>query len=242
MPRGCGRRRSRICSPCSTATARRRASSAARCATRCWASRSAKSTLPPPRCRPEVIRRARGGGLQGGADRDRARHRHRGRPRAAVRGHDPARGRRDLRAPCEGGVRPRLETRCRAPRLHHERAVGRARRHGLRLCRRARRRRGAARALHRRRRHAHRRRLSAHPAFLSLSCRLWRGRARPGRACRLHRRARRPRPIVARARPHGADQAAARQARGADARRDDGSQDCSIGCSAACRCSPVMPT
>ena len=42
----------------------------------------------------------------------------------AVRSHHPARGRRDVRAPCHGGVRPRLEARRRAARLHHERAVG----------------------------------------------------------------------------------------------------------------------
>ena len=39
------------CSPCSTATARRRAWSAARCATRCSACRMATSTSPPRRCR-----------------------------------------------------------------------------------------------------------------------------------------------------------------------------------------------
>ena len=76
-----------------------------------------------------------------------------------------------------------------------------------RLCRRACRHRGAARALHRRGGEAHRRRLSSHPAVLSLSRRLWRGRARPGRGRRLHRRPRRPWPTVARAHPHGAGQA-----------------------------------
>ena len=50
MPAGCASGRSRGCSPCSIATARRRAWSAARCATRCSASRSATSTSPPPRC------------------------------------------------------------------------------------------------------------------------------------------------------------------------------------------------
>ena len=48
---GCAKARWRGCSQCSTATARRRAWSAARCATRCSASRSATSTSPPPRCR-----------------------------------------------------------------------------------------------------------------------------------------------------------------------------------------------
>ncbi len=167
----------------------------------------------------EVIRRVRGGRLQGGADRHRARHRHRRRRRAAVRSHDLARRRRDVRAPCQSGLRPRLEARRRAPRLHHERAVGLPRRHHLRLCGRARRHRGAARALHRRRGDAHRRGLSAHPAVLPLPRRLWRGRARPARPRRLHRRPRRPRAVVARARAHGGAQAPRRQARGADARR-----------------------
>ena len=51
MPHGSRRRRCATCSPRSTVTARRRASSAARCATRCSASRTATSTSPPPRCR-----------------------------------------------------------------------------------------------------------------------------------------------------------------------------------------------
>src|SRR6516162_2331430 len=45
---------------------------------------------------------------------------------------------------------------------------------------------------------------------------------RPAGPRRLHRRARRPRAIVARARAHGGVQAARCQARGADARSDDG--------------------
>ena len=47
-----------------------------------------------------------------------------------------ARGRRDRRASRQGRVRPRLAARCGAPRLHHERALGHARRHDPRLCRR----------------------------------------------------------------------------------------------------------
>ena len=109
------------------------------------------------------------------------------------------------------------KTRRRAARLHHERALGRARRHGLRLCRRARRSQRAPRALHRRCEPAHRGRLSAHPALLPLSRGL---RQRPsGRRgpCRLHRRARRARAALARARAHGNAEAAGGAAR--DSRR-----------------------
>ena len=70
--------------------------------------------------------------------------------RPSVRGDDAAQGHRDVRPPRQGRVRPRLEGRRRAARLHHERAVGDGRRHGARLRRRARRSQGAPRALHRR--------------------------------------------------------------------------------------------
>ena len=134
-------------------------------------------------------------------------------------------------------VRARLEARRRAARLHHERAVALARRHGARLCRRARRSRGAPRALHRRAGNAHRRGLSAHPALLPLPRLLRRGRARRRRPACRDRRARRARAAVARARAHGADEAAARAARGAGARRDGGSRPARARCSAACRIS-----
>ena len=56
---------------------------------------------------------------------------------------------------------------------------------------------------------AHRGRLSAHPALLPFPCRLRQQRSsRSGRACRLHRRPRRARPALARARAHGDDEAA----------------------------------
>ena len=171
----------------------------------------------------EVIRPRRGRRLQGGADRHRARHRHRRRRGPPVRGDDAARGCRDLWPPCQGRLRARLAARRRAARLHHERALGRARRHGPRSCRRPRRYRGAARALHRRSRPAHRRGLSAHPALLPLPRRLWRRRARCRRARRLHRGARGPRRAFARARAHGDAQAPAGDPRGADAGGDDGS-------------------
>ena len=109
---------------------------------------------------------------------------------AAVRGHDLARGYRDLWPQGQGRVRPRLGSRRGAARFHHQRAVGRCRRRRARLCRRARRYRSPSRALHRRCRPAHRRGLSAHPAFLPHSCRLRSGRTRPRRISRLHRRAR----------------------------------------------------
>ena len=144
----------------------------------------------------------RAGRLQGGADRHRARHHHGDRERQAVRGHDAARGCRDLRAPRQSGVRPRLAARRRAPRLHHEWAVGHGRRHGPRLCRRARRPQGAARAFHRRGRDPHRRGLSAHPAVLPLPRGVRPRPPRPRRPTCLHRWPRRPRSTVARAHPH----------------------------------------
>ena len=65
---------------------------------------------------------------------------------------------------------------------------------------------------------AHRRGLSAHPALLPLSRRLWAWAARCRGACRLHRRARRSRAIVARAGADGVAQASAGAARDARAR------------------------
>ena len=106
------------------------------------------------------------------ADRHRARHRDAGRRRAAVRGHDAARGYRDLRPQGQGRIRPRLGAGRRAARLHHQRPVGRCRGRGARPRRRARRYRGEARALHRRPRPADRRGLSAHPPVLPHSRRL----------------------------------------------------------------------
>ena len=122
------------------------------------------------------------------ADRHRARHRDAGRRGPSVRSHDAARGHRDLRPQGQGRVRPRLGARRRAARLHHQRPVGRRRRRGARPCRRARRYRGAARALHRRSRPAHCRGLSAHPPLLPHPRRLWRRRAGSRRLSRLHRR------------------------------------------------------
>ena len=55
---------------------------------------------------------------------------------AAVRGHDVARGYRDVRPQGEGRVRPRLGARCAAARFHHQRPVGRRRRRRARSCRR----------------------------------------------------------------------------------------------------------
>ena len=78
-----------------------------------------------------------GGRHQERADRYRARHRDAGGRRAAVRGHDAARGYRDVRPQGQGGVRPRLGRRCRAARLHHQRPVGRRRWRRARLRRRA---------------------------------------------------------------------------------------------------------
>ena len=60
-------------------------------------------------------------------------------------------------------------------------------------------------------------------------------------ACR-DRGARRARTVLARARAHGADEAAARAARGAGARRDGGGGAARVACSAACRISQASPT
>ncbi len=84
-------------------------------------------------------------------------------------------------------------------------------------------------------RKAHRRGLSAHPALLPLPRRLWPWAARCRGACRLHRRARRSRAIVARAGADGIAQAAAGAARDAGARVDGG------GRAAACRCWAAFP-
>ena len=65
----------------------------------------------------------RGRGLQGGADRHRARHRHGGDRRPPVRGDDACARTSRPSAATRRCVRPRLEARRRAPRLHHERAV-----------------------------------------------------------------------------------------------------------------------
>ena len=114
------------------------------------------------------------GGLQGRSDRHRARHGHRRDRQASFRGNDAAQGRRNLWPACQGRIRPRLESRRRAARLHDQRAVRDARWHRLRLCRRPRRSCSSPRAVHRRPRKTHRGRLLAHFAVLPLSRRLWR--------------------------------------------------------------------
>ncbi len=69
---------------------------------------------------------------------------------------------------------------------------------------------------------AHRRRLSARAALLPFPRRLRLERSsRRRRACRLHRRPRRARSVVARTRAHGDDEAGGGAARGADADRHD---------------------
>ena len=126
----------------------------------------------------EVDPPRQGGRHQMRADRHRPRHGHAGRRCASVRGHDLARGYRDLWPQGQGCVRPRLGSRCGTARLHHQRAFRRCRRHRARPCRRACRYRSQARALHRRCQPAHRRGLFAHPALLPHACRL-RRRASP---------------------------------------------------------------
>ena len=113
----------------------------------------------------EVIRRADGRGLQGGADRHRARHRHGRRRRPSVRGDDAARGRRDLRPPRQGRASAATGRRDAERRDFTMNALfGLGRRHRARLCRRACRSRRAARALHRRARR------SASPRTICASC------------------------------------------------------------------------
>ncbi len=85
----------------------------------------------------EVIRRVIGGRLESGSDRNRSWHRHCDHRRQAIRGDDIAAGCRDLWPQGQGCVRPRLAHRRAAARFHHQRPVGRRRRHSLRLCRRA---------------------------------------------------------------------------------------------------------
>ena len=75
----------------------------------------------------EVVRRAKAAGIKIGADRHRPRHGDAGGRCAAVRGHDLARGHRDLRPQGQGRVRPRLGARRGAARLHHQRAFRRCR-------------------------------------------------------------------------------------------------------------------
>ncbi len=151
---------------------RRRAQRAA------WASRRATSTSPPRRC----LRRSSAGPSRPASRRSPTGIEH-GTVTVVV-GGTPfevttlAPGHRDLRPQGDRALRPRLEGRRRAARLHHERAVGVARRRRARLRRRSRRPRGAPRALHRRSADAHPRGLSAHPALLPLprGLRTWRAR------------------------------------------------------------------
>ena len=172
----------RACWRCSTATARRRASSAAPCATRCSDSRrrhrhrhhgAARRSHPPRHGRPHQER----------ADRHRARH-----GDAGGRGPARSRSRRCARISRPSAARPRSRsaatgcatpsgatspsTRCRStPHGTVHDHVG-----GLDdiAARRVRFIGDPARA--------HRRGLSAHPALLPHPCRLWRGRARSRRA------------------------------------------------------------
>ena len=172
------------------------------------------------------MRRADGRRLQGGADRHRARHRHGRHRRAAVRGHDAARGRRDLSA---ATPRSRSAATGRADAERRDFTINALsvtrRRRRARLRRRARRSRGAARALHRRaRRRASPRIICASCASSAFTPPTAQGDPDAAGLARLHRGARRARSIVARARAHGVDEAPARAARDAGARRDGGSR------------------
>ena len=196
MPRGCRKRRSRICLPCSTALARRRGSSAARCAMRCSAEPVGEIDIATTALPPEVIRRAEAAGFKAvptGIEHGTVTVVAHGRPFevTTLREDVETFGRhakvafgRDWKRDAERRdfTMNALSARATARSTIMSAGSPTSRRDAC-----------ASSAM----RHAHRRRLSPHPAFLSLSCRLWRGRARPGRACRLHRRARRPRAVVA---------------------------------------------
>ena len=112
----------------------------------------------------EVDPPRQGGRHQMRADRHRPRHGHAGGRSASVRGHDLARGYRDLWPQGQGRVRPRLGSRRGTARLHHQRAFRRCRRHRARPCRRACRYRSQTRALHRRCQR------SASPRIICASC------------------------------------------------------------------------
>ena len=154
---------------------------------------------------------ASSGRRQGDSDRHRARHNYRHHRSSPGRGHDVARGRRNLRPQGPRRVRPRLAGGRATPRLYHQRALGHGRRDGARLCRRPRRHRGASRALYRRAAAADRGRLSAHPAVLSLSRPFRRGRAGPAGVHACIRAPRRLGDAVARTRAHGDAEAPARR-------------------------------
>ena len=183
----------------------------------------------------EVMRRAEGCRLQGGADRLRPRHRDCRDRGPAVRGDDLARGRRDLRPPRDGEVRARLEARRAAARFHHERlslsADGEVHDHvGGR-----RRSRGAACALHRQRRRASRR-ITAHPALLPLPRVVRERRSGPRGAACGDRGARRARTALRRARAMELMKLLPPRC-GAGARRDGGGRPARLRCSPACRIS-----
>ena len=210
------------CSDCSTAMARKRAWSAARCATRCWGFRSAISISRPPRCPTEVIRRAKAAGIKSvptGIEHGTVTLVVDAQPFevTTLREDIETFGRKAKVAFGRDWVRD-----ARAARLHHQRPVGRCRRRRARSRRRLDDIAAQARALHRRSRPAHRRGLSAHPAVLPHSRRLWRGRARSRRISRLHCRARRPCDAVRRTRAHGNAEADGRGRRGRRAGGDGG--------------------
>ena len=135
----------------------------------------------------------RGGRLEGRSDRHRARHRHGRHRRQAVRSDDAAAGHRNLRPQGQSRVRPRLaadaQRRDFTINALSATADGTVYDYVGGLADIAR----APRALHRRSGAADRRRLFAHPALLSLSRLVWRGRARCGRTARLYCSARRAR-------------------------------------------------
>ena len=192
--------------------ARRRGSPAARCATRCSASRWPTSTSRRRRCPRRRSRRAEAAGFKTvptGIEHGTITVVAGGRP---LRGDDAARRHRDRRAPRQGALRPRLEGATPSGATSPStRSTPTADGDGGRPGRRARRPRKPHAALHRRCRDAHPRGLSAHPALLPLLRLVW---LRPA-GCRgaegLRAAEGRARPAVGRAGLGGAEEAACRR-------------------------------
>ena len=214
------RRRATACAA-RTATARKRASSAALCAIRCWGLPVAEIDIATTALPEEVMRRVQAAGCK--AVPTGIEH---GTVTVIVAAHPfevttlredvETYGRkarvvfgRDWRPTPNGATSP--STRCRS------RATA-----CPRLCRRPRRHRRAARALHRRPGERIDEDYLRILRFFRFHAHFGEGAARPGRACTPASRPRRPRDAVARARAHGVAQASARAARHADARGHGG--------------------
>ncbi len=120
--RGSAPARPRACLNCSTATARKRAWSAARCAMRCWSIPIGEIDIATTALPAEVIRRAKAAGIKSvptGIEHGTVTLVVDGTPFevTTLREDTETFGRK-----ANGRVRPRLGPRCGASRLHHQRA------------------------------------------------------------------------------------------------------------------------